>query len=142
MDAPSDYRAILFHKQATSARLRFLRFDRGSVCAFESLPALSRVHGSTQDGVALHPAAAVRRLEAELGFETDSLRACEGYHFEVEVPGERIPVFLVEITSTDPPFSVAGKIGAQFIELTQARGGLPSVELELLRGAYELVLGG
>jgi hypothetical protein len=57
------------------------------------------------------------------------------------VPGEDIDILLASITTVDPPFEEAEKSNAQFIDLTQARG-LPPVELELLRSAYELILGG
>jgi hypothetical protein len=136
-----DYRAILFHKQATSARLRFLRYEYGSICATQAIPPLAQVHVGRQDNPTLHPAAVLRHLERELGFEPGSLRAEQGYRFMVGVPNENIPVFLVAIESIDPPFELTQRIGAEFIDLTQARD-LTQVELELLRGAYELVLGG
>ena len=136
-----DYRAILFHKQATSARLRFLRFAYGSVCAMRAIPPLAQVYVGRQENLRLHPASVLRHLERELGFEPGSLRAEQGYRFMVGVPNENISVFLVAIDSIDPPFELAQRIGAEFIDLTQARG-LTQVELELLRGAYELVLGG
>ena len=136
-----DYRVILFHKQATSARLRFLRFGYGSVCAFESIPALAQVHAGRQENPTMHPAQVVQRLERGLGFAPGSLHAEEGYRYVVEVPHAAIQVLLVAIDSVDPPFAVAQGIDAEFIDLTQARD-LPPVELELLRGAYELVLGG
>lgn len=136
-----DYRAILFHKQATSARLRFLLFVNNSVCAFDPIPALAQVHAGCQENPALHPAAVIRELEARLGFASDSLHAEEGYRFVIEVPSQRIQVLLVAIDSIDPPFEQAEAIGARFVDLTQARG-LSDVELQLLRGAYELLLGG
>ncbi len=136
-----DFRAILFHKQKTSARLRFLRFAHHSVCAFAPIPTLAQARVGQQHNPAIHPAPVVQRLERELGFPAGSLRAEEGYRYSVEVPDGDIQVVLVAIDSIDPPFEQAVKIGAQFIDLTQARG-LPPVELELLRGAYELVLGG
>jgi hypothetical protein len=136
-----DYRAILYHKQATSARLRFLLFAHDSVCAFEPIPTLAQVLAGQQENPAVHPAPVVRQLEQEFGFVAGSLRAEEGYRFLVEVPSRNIQVLLIAIDSIDPPFEVAERIGGRFIDLTQARG-LPPVELELLRGAYELVLGG
>lgn len=136
-----DYRAILFHKQATSARLRFLRYRYGSVCALDVIPPLAQVHAGRQENPVLHPASALRHLERELGFVRGSLRAEEGYRFLVEVPGGNIQILLVAIDTIDPPFDLARRIGAEFIDLTQARD-LARVELELLRGAYELVLGG
>lgn len=136
-----EYRAILFHKQSTSARLRFLRFAHDSVCAFAPIPALAQAHANQSQNPVLHPAPVLKRLEDELGFESGTLRAEEGFRYSVEVPNEKIQVLLVAIVSMDPPFDQAEKIGAEFIDLTQARG-LPGVELDLLRGAYELVLGG
>lgn len=136
-----DYRAILFHKQATSARLRFLMFAHGSVCAIAAIPALAQVHEGEALNPVVHPAPVLRELEREYGFPVDSLRVEEEYRNVVEVPHGKLQIMLVAIESVDPPFSLAESIGARFIELTQARG-LPPVELELLRGAYELVLGG
>lgn len=136
-----DYRAILFHKQPTSARLRFMRFSHDSVCAFEPIPHLAQAHANQQPNPVMHPATVVQRLEREFGFEAGSLHAEQGYRYSVEVPDEQIQILLVGIDSTDPPFEQAEKIGAEFIDLTQARG-LPPLELDLLRGAYELVLGG
>ena len=136
-----DYRAILFHKQPTSARLRFMRFAHDSVCAFTPIPRLSQAHAGQQPNPVMHPTQVVQRLEQELGFEAGTLHAEEGYRYSVEVPDDQIQILLVGIDSTDPPFEQAARIGAKFIDLTQARG-LPDVELELLRGAYELVLGG
>lgn len=136
-----DCRAILFHKQATSARLRFLRFAYDSVCAFEPLPPLALVHAGASENPAQHPAPVLRQLAERLGLAAEDLHPEEGYRFVVEVPGERIQVLLVAIQSIDPPFDQADDIGAKFIDLTQARG-LPAAELELLRGAYELLLGG
>ena len=59
----------------------------------------------------------------------------------VEVPGGSVQILLAEITTIDPPFEAVEQQGARFIDLTQARG-LPPVEMEMLRHAYELVLGG
>ena len=136
-----DYRAIVFHKQATSARLRFLLFESGSVCAPQPIPQLAQAHAGQQPETPLHPAPLTRELTQAWNFEADSLRAEEGYRFVVEVPNQTIQIVLLALDTIDPPFEQAERIGARFIDLTQARGLTP-VELELLRGAYELVLGG
>jgi hypothetical protein len=88
-----------------------------------------------------HPAAILRETEERLEFPEGSIKAEGEYRQMVEVPGEKIQIILGQITTMDPPFEEAESIGASFIDLTQARG-LPQVELELLRHAYELVLGG
>lgn len=134
-----NYRVILYHKQATSARTRFVRFACG-VCAFEGLPPLAQVHCDAGDP-ALHPAPVLQRTAGELGLKPAELHAEESYHFSVEVPGERLPVLLLGIDTIDPPFEEVKRVGGEFIDLTQARDLTPP-ELELLRGAYEAVLGG
>lgn len=141
MSDDMDYRAIVFHKQSTSARLRFLLFSHDSVCAFGQVPAPARLHVDRREDPALHPAPVVSRLRQTYGFEPDTLRTERGYRVQIEGADGCIRIFLVGIDTIDPPFELAQTIGGRFIELTQARG-LQPVELELLRGAYETVLGG
>ncbi len=136
-----DYRVILYHKQATSARTRFLKYANESVCAFSPLPMPAAVLDEDDATTVNHPAAILQAVEKRLDFPAGSLKAEGEYHQTVDVPGEKIQIILGEITTMDPPFDEAERAGAKFIDLTQARG-LPSVELELLRSAYELVLGG
>lgn len=135
------YRAILYHKHFTSARLRFLLFAHQSVCSPTPIPKLAQAHAGQRVDPVLHPAQVVRKVARAYGLDSGCLRAEEGYRFVVEVPDECIQIVLLAIDSVDPPFDVAERIGGHFIDLTQARE-LPPVELELLRGAYELVLGG
>ncbi|MDJ0738506.1 MAG: hypothetical protein QNJ91_02255 [Gammaproteobacteria bacterium] len=141
MSDSMDYRAILFHKQSTSARLRFLLFAHDSVCAFGRVPAPARMHVDQREHPALHPAPVVGRLRETYGFEPDTLHAEQGFRVQIEGADARIRIFLVGIDTVDPPFALAETIGGRFIDLTQARG-LPPIELQLLRGAYETVLGG
>jgi hypothetical protein len=136
-----DYRVILYHKQATSARTRFLKFGSESVCAFEPIPMPAALLEHNDSNTVNHPAAILQETEKRLGFSPGSLKAEGEYCKMVDVPGKKIQVILGEITTIDPPFDEAEKVGACFIDLTQARG-LPQIELELLRCAYELVLGG
>jgi hypothetical protein len=136
-----DYRVILYHKQATSARTRFLKYAHDSVCAFDAIPKLAVLLENDDSTMVNHPAAILRETEERLEFPEGSIKAEGEYRQMVEVPGEKIQIILGQITTMDPPFEEAESIGASFIDLTQARG-LPQVELELLRHAYELVLGG
>jgi hypothetical protein len=136
-----DYRVILYHKQATSARTRFLRFGHASVCAFEPIPMPAQLLDDDADKMVNHPAAILTEVEKRLGFPAGCLKAEGEYRHTVEVPGRHIQIILANITTMDPPFEQAEHANADFIDLTQARG-LPGVELELLRHAYELVLGG
>jgi hypothetical protein len=136
-----DSRVIFYHKQATSARTRFLKFNSGTVCAFDPLPMPASVLDEDNSTTINHPAAILKDAEKRLALPEGSLKAQGEYHQMVDVPGDQVQIILSEITTIDPPFEEAEQAGASFIDLTQARG-LPSVELELLRSAYELVLGG
>ena len=136
-----EYRVILYHKQATSARTRFLKFAYESVCAPAPIPLPATLLERQAASAVHHPAAILLRTAQQLGLTADSLKAEGEYRQTVEVPGRQIQIILGEITTLDPPFDAAERIDACFIDLTQARG-LPPVELTLLRYAYELVLGG
>lgn len=138
---------IMYHKHGSSARTRFLKLAYGGVCGFDPLPVLSQLidgemvkHPSAKD-VLHHPAPLVTKAEQSLGLSAGSLEA-EGEFFEqVDVEGGPLDVYLARFTAIDPPFDAAEKNGAEFIDLTQARG-LPGTELELLRKVYEFVLSG
>ena len=143
MSTFSSARLIMFHKQSTSARTRFLQPAYGGVCAFEGLPPLAQTLDEPPEAgkVALHPGKLLHAAEDWIGMESGSLEAESGYRAWVDVPGGPIQVFLARFTSIDPPFAHAEAKGARFIDLTQARGMAPA-ELALLRRAYERVLGG
>lgn len=132
-------RLILFHKQKTSARTRFLRFA-DTVLAFGPLPASAAVRVEDDGALRLHPAAPVRQAEERLGLPAGSLEPIPDYQFDVETAAGRVPVLLAAFTSIDPPFAAAEAAGGRFAAITEARG-LPPVELELLRHAYELIIG-
>jgi len=134
-------RLIMYHKQSTSARTRFLRLAYGGVCGFEPLPKLSELAAEDPPTkVATHPAALVRDAEQRLGLPAGGLELESGFRCRVDSAGEATQVFLARFTAIDPPFEVAAAQGGAFIDLTQARG-LPPVELQLLRRAYEAILG-
>ena len=90
--------------------------------------------------VAKHPAVLISRAEQALGLPRGGLELEPGYRVWMDVPGETIEVFLARFTDIAPPFDQAESRGAGFIDLTQARGMAPA-ELQLLRLAYELILG-
>lgn len=140
-DLPADLRLILFHKQRTSARVRFLLFAHG-LCAFAPLPALSvlEAEGEGEPAVAYHPNGWLRLAEAKLNLAMGSLKPEPEFRATVQAPGGPIVVHLVELTTIDPPFAEAEALGGRFVALTEARGCAPA-ELELLRRAYGVVLG-
>jgi hypothetical protein len=132
-------RLILFHKQKTSARTRFLLFAE-TVLAFGPLPASARLLPENAGTIRLHPAAHLHAAEERLGLPAGSLEPVADFHLEVEADDGAVPVLLAGFTSIDPPFAAAEAIGAHFAPITEARG-LPAVELELLRRAYEILIG-
>jgi hypothetical protein len=138
---------ILYHKQSTSARTRFLRLGHGGICGPEALPSdasLDDQHGDERAAAAtrltMHPGMLLRGVERELQLPRGSLESDIGFRCQVFVAGAASDVYLAHFTSIDPPFEAAEAAGAAFIDLTQARG-LASAELLLLRQAYEHVLG-
>ncbi|MFD2113195.1 hypothetical protein [Thiorhodococcus fuscus] len=135
-------RLIMYHKQATSARTRFLKLPYGGVCGFEALPegaSLASGDGESESLVS-HPAPLLREAESQLGLATGSLEAESGYRCKINWEEGSAEVYLAHFTSIDPPFDEVSAQGATFIDLTQARN-LPQVELALLRLAYEHILG-
>ena len=136
--ATSVPRLILCHKQKTSARTRFLRFA-DSVLAFEPLPGSATLAVGTGP-VRPHPAAHLQAAEARLGLPGGSLDVVTDFAQDVETPAGRVAVLLAAFTSIDPPFAAAAAIGGRFVAITEARG-LPKLELDLLRRAYEVLIG-
>ncbi len=139
---------ILYHKQHTSARLRFLRHAHGGICAAGPMPADTRIEtipaATAQVGagasLSTHPGMLLRAAEAALGLPRGCIEADGSFRCRAVVDGNGADVHLAHFCDIDPPFGAAAAAGAEFIDLTAARG-LPRAELELLRLAYEHVLG-
>ncbi len=140
MTRSTDPRLIMFHKQRISARTRFLVLSQQTVCGFSPLPTLAQLVDKRPVGkVAMHPGALTHRAEQRLGMPAGSLEAMGDFHALVDVPGGPVSVFLAGFTAIDPPFQAVGD--AEFVELPEARM-LPPIELQLLRLAYEYLIGG
>lgn len=138
-------RIIFAHKHATSARTRFLRFRVQTVCGFSPLPRLSQLLSSeviSQRPVTeSHPSLTLNRAAEHLSLSPSVMALEPEFSVWVDAPGDPIHIRLARFTDIDPPFEPVKGIGAQFIDLTEARN-LPSIELLLLRRAYEVLLGG
>ena len=140
MEMPSDLRLILVHKQKTSGRLRFLRLPHGTV-AFTPLPPLSNLmEGAASPQVVHHPAVFIQAAESKLGLPAGSLAHEPEFQATVDTPDGPVALHLVSFTTIDPPFDEAAALGGTFIAITEAAGGMP-VEMDLLRQAYEVLLG-
>lgn len=134
---------ILYHKQSTSARTRFLQHGHGGICGIDALPksaSLDPAHGDKNSTLTTHPGMLLRNAESRLKLTRGSLESDLGFRCRVFAEGVAVDVHLAHFVSIDPPFKAAHNVGAAFIDLTQARG-LSSTELALLRLAYEHVLG-
>lgn len=138
----ADPRLIMLHKHKSSARIRFLLLEGGTICGFAPLPPLAVLMDEREASkVAPHPGALVHGAETRLGLPAGSLEAMGDFHVMVDVAGGPVSVFLAAFTTLDPPFRAAEYVGGRFIELTEARM-LPPTELQLLRLAYEYLMGG
>jgi hypothetical protein len=132
---------ILYHKHPTSARTRFLRFAHGGICGFEALPAARELgQGPASGGVVTHPVVMLRDAEHRLGLPSGSLAHEPGLRCHLKGGDGDSDVFVARFTDIDPPFAAGAAIGADFIDLTQARHLAP-VELALLRMVYEHAVG-
>jgi hypothetical protein len=62
-------RLIMYHKQSTSARTRFLKLAYGGVCGFAALPPEAMIDEApgASAKVVTHPAAVLRDAEVHLG---------------------------------------------------------------------------
>ncbi len=142
----AETRVILYHKHHTSARTRFLKLEYGGVCGFGPLPQLAQLWSDERNcadedqKVVMHPGALAGQAEQALGLPSGALEAQGGFRLGVDAPGGEIQVYLARFTAIDPPFELAQQQGAAFVDLTQTRT-LPPVELEMLRKAYEYILG-
>lgn len=131
-------RLLLFHKQKTSARTRFLLFA-DTALAFAPLPAAA-VLAAENGRVRPHPVVHLHAAEQRLGLPAGALEAVADFAVDVDTPSGSVPILLAGFTSIDPPFAAAEAIDARFAPITEARG-LPPLELELLRRAYEVLIG-
>ncbi|MBI1284273.1 MAG: hypothetical protein GC183_08050 [Thiobacillus sp.] len=137
---PTDLRLILVHKQKTSGRLRFLRLPHGTV-AFTPLPALADlIEDADPQQVVHHPAAFIKATEDRMGLPAGSLAHESEFQATVDTPDGPVALHLASFTTIDPPFDEAAALGGRFIAITEAAGGMP-VEMDLLRKAYEVLLG-
>ena len=136
---PTNIRLLLFHKQATSSRLRFLRLAHG-VCAFEPLPLTAEL--ATENELPLithHPTCYLPYAETYFKLATGSLASEPEFSAVVHTAQLTISIYLVRFTAIDPPFAAVETAGGRFIALTEARN-CSSIELELLRRVYTIVL--
>lgn len=139
-----EYRVVLYHKQATSARTLFLDFAHGSVIGPQALPFLSSVMALEEESepdLLPHPAMLHRQLAEALALDGDLFQLDVEFRSVVDTPTGSVDVYLAHFTTMDPPRALMDERGCRFYSLTELRGRHPA-EMELLRRAYSSILGG
>ena len=135
-------RLVFYHKQATSARTRYLRLQGGGICAFQPLPGDCVLSFAVDEGNVLpHPGAVIAAAGRWLGLEAGALEFQGEFRARAQAADREFSVYLVRFTSVDPPFQAAEAVGAAFASITEARG-LPAAEMEILRHSYAYIMGG
>jgi hypothetical protein len=139
---PEGVRVLFFHKQRTSARLRFLLFASGlaAPAALDPTAVLFDTPATPSAKVALHPAMVASTCTAHFGLPRGELRIDGEFRLHGEERGRPFTLLLAEFLAIDPPFDHAARVGGRFVAITEARG-LGNAEREALRRAYAHILG-
>jgi len=133
-----DWHCVLYHKQRTSARTRFLRLGHDVVFP-QPDDELAEVCEAGETGkLRSHPAAGLGRVSRSVGLTPADLKV-DGEPLAAlgEPP---VPVWLVEVITMDPPFDEVAAAGGAFVSIMEMRD-VPEGQRELLRIAYERILG-
>ncbi|PKO59046.1 MAG: hypothetical protein CVU25_03090 [Betaproteobacteria bacterium HGW-Betaproteobacteria-19] len=128
----NDLALVLFHKQSTSARLRFARFGDSMLAA--------RLEAPADEGVLPHPGALTARATDLLGLPAGALQLDTEFEAEMLAPGGTVSVRLAHFTDIDPPFDALDSAQGRFVSITETRG-IPDPERDVLRLVYEHVIG-
>lgn len=137
-------RLILFHKHPLSARMHFLYFPHGGVCAFQPLPKLASIieqNEAVDAEMVIHPSTISNWGERQLGLESGVLQAETEFCERVEVPKGEITVYLAGFKGYEMPDDEVRRLDAKFISLMECVGIAP-VEMLLLQKAYKVIMGG
>jgi hypothetical protein len=137
-------RLILFHKHPVSARMHFLYFGHGGVCAFKPLPKLASIieqDAVTNSEFVFHPSTISTWGEQQLGLPSGMLQAESEFCQRVEVPKGEITVYLAGFNGDAIPDNEVKRCEAKFITLMECVGIAP-VEMLLLQKAYGVIMGG
>jgi hypothetical protein len=130
---------ILFHKQSTSGRLRFLCLPTGILC-FDGLPEGAQNRSEPGSPIPVSGSHWLRIAEHQLGLADQSIQEVPDFEQWLDTPSGDVPILLAGFSDIDPPFAAAEKLGGKFIPILESRQ-LSPVEQNLLRLAYEHLLG-
>ncbi len=134
-------RVILCHFDTYSAASMFARFG-ASVMAPFPLPEGSSPVSSPSEASEKHDPEKVRQaILAQYGFVPEELVIAEG--FQEWMGGENGPIriHLAKFMTFDPPREALEPHGALLKPISEMRG-MPMIELNLLRAAFNLVMSG
>ncbi len=138
-------RFVFYHKQPTSARMRFMVFKNGSVLSGPDLPSLSVSTEVERDydseDIVAFPLNGLGEVLECIGVPAPDARLVFPDFATIETPQGDIPVHGVQFMQIDPPFEQIEKAGARFIEMTQARQ-LSPMDMEMIRRIYVHAIGG
>jgi hypothetical protein len=137
-------RLILFHKHPVSARMHFLYFQYGGVCAMKPLPKLASIVDQNRVGdteSVIHPSTISNWGEKQLGLPSGVLQTEAEFCERVEVPKGSITVYLAGFKGHTTPDEDVKHCDGRFITLMECVGIAP-VEMLLLQKAYGVIMGG
>lgn len=132
-----NYRLILCHKHASSARTVFVRFADGGPCGPAPLQQAAAVAPAA---AAPAPASVLAALSAQLGLDPASLTWEDEFDGCVKFPDYTVHVLLARFITHDPPAELLARLGASFRAITDFRGR-DATEMGLLRQAFEVLVG-
>lgn len=135
-------RLIMYHKHPISARSLFLCLQDDRICAFQPLPGNGHVLLDKRfpSVLVVHPAWLLIQAERWLGLTPGSLALDSGFREQLIAHGAALTIYLARFESFDPPVNQVELQGCRFITLADAHH-LPVAELELLRRAYDVIMG-
>ena len=138
----SNIRTILYHKQNSSARTRFVQHPYGGVLGFDGAPkSYHLMEGKINHLNEQTKASITNCLSYVYRLEADDIQIEDEFDAVIGNPDTELSVMLVRLNTVDPPFENVEETGARFIPITEARG-MPEVELELLQRAYQNIMEG
>ncbi|NJK38568.1 MAG: hypothetical protein HC920_12925 [Oscillatoriales cyanobacterium SM2_3_0] len=137
-------RLILYHKQPTSARILFCRWQ-GTTCLFDGLPADGTVTASRVEDEPLAltpiPNSLIPEIEERLQLTDGDLRQEKDFQAVVSDATGTTDIYLAQLAQTDAPHGQMARIEAKLIPITEART-LPAIELKLLGLVYAFLMDG
>ncbi len=97
-------RLIMYHKQATSARLLFLVLN-GAICHFDSLPSGSKIVDSNidEEQVVEYPEDIIPKIKERLAISEDILELETTFKAIAKANDTTVTIYLVNFNTIDPP---------------------------------------